>query len=150
MKLTTRSETMHVAPQSQPERFTGEAGFRVLHTIALGAAAAPEAPTPSAGTPAAGLGTWGSNPGNASMVRFEPGARTHWHSHSGGQLLIVVEGEGWTQARGEEPISIGPGDTVSIAPDEVHWHGAKSAGVMAHIAVTVGKPTWLEESPALD
>jgi quercetin dioxygenase-like cupin family protein len=60
----------------------------------------------------------------------------------------VAEGEGWVQSRGEDARSIGPGDAVSIAPDEVHWHGAKGLGQMAHVAVTMGKPTWFEESPA--
>jgi quercetin dioxygenase-like cupin family protein len=82
------------------------------------------------------------------MVRYEPGARTHWHSHSGGQMLYVVEGEGWVQTRGEAPRRVGPGDAISFVPDEVHWHGATARGPMAHVTVTAGKPTWYEVSDA--
>jgi quercetin dioxygenase-like cupin family protein len=106
------------------------------------------APSTTAEDTARGAGTWNTYAGNVAMVRYEPGARSHWHSHSGGQLLYVVEGAGWVQSRGEEPLSIGPGDAVSFAPGEVHWHGAKADGVMAHVAVTKGRPTWFEEAPA--
>ena len=34
---------------------------------------------------------WNSSIAN---VTFEPGARTNWHQHSGGQLLLVTSGEG--------------------------------------------------------
>ena len=33
-----------------------------------------------------------------AIVRFEPGARTAWHTHPLGQTLIVTEGTGWTRA----------------------------------------------------
>ena len=141
MKLTTHLESREVSPQTEPHRFTGEAGFRVLHTmqISAGIAAAPEPGS-------AGASTFNAHPGNVSIVRFTPGARTYWHSHSGGQLLFVVEGEGWVQSHGEQARGVSPGDAVSIAPGEVHWHGAKKESAMAHLAVTVGKPTWLEEA----
>ena len=63
---------------------------------------------------------------------------------------MVVEGEGWVQSRGGDLCSIGPGDTVSIAPEELHWHGAKRGQVMAHLAVTMGRPTWFEEALSPD
>lgn len=141
MKVTTRLESREVSPQTEPHRFTGEAGFQVLHNIDFGAGLARADESSTAGT-----STFNAHPGNVSMVRFKPGARTHWHSHSGGQLLYVVEGEGWAQSRGEDAHRVGPGDAVSIAPGEVHWHGAKQESAMAHLAVTVGKPTWLEEA----
>ncbi|ANH83187.1 hypothetical protein A8C56_21355 [Niabella ginsenosidivorans] len=34
-------------------------------------------------------------------VTFEPGARTHWHTHPKGQVLIVTEGVGWYQEEGK-------------------------------------------------
>lgn len=43
-------------------------------------------------------------------VTFEPGARNNWHIHhakqGGGQILICVEGEGWYQEEGKEPVSL--------------------------------------------
>jgi quercetin dioxygenase-like cupin family protein len=83
----------------------------------------------------------------AAVVRFEAGVRNHWHSHAGGQLLHVIEGEGWVQVRGQEPVRLGLEDTVSAEPGEEHWHGAGFRGPMAHIAVASGETRWLEESP---
>ncbi len=34
-----------------------------------------------------------------SLVSFEPGARTAWHTHPLGQTLIVTSGCGWVQSR---------------------------------------------------
>jgi quercetin dioxygenase-like cupin family protein len=89
-----------------------------------------------------------SLPTYAAVVRFETGARNHWHSHAGGQLLHVIDGEGWVQARHADAQRIGAGDTVWTEPDEEHWHGAGRSGPMAHLAVTIGETSWLEESPA--
>ncbi len=81
---------------------------------------------------------------NVSVVRFQPGARNHWHFHSGGQVLHVVEGEGRVQSRGGEVRPIRLGDSVAAAPGEEHWHGAAAGGPMAHVAVTIGETRWLE------
>ena len=64
-------------------------------------------------------------------VSFEPGARTHWHTHPAGQVLHVVKGAGWVQTwvdkeNGKKAESIRPDDVVYIPPDEKHWHGAKA------------------------
>src|SRR5438105_2853941 len=83
----------------------------------------------------------------AAVVRFEAGARNHWHSHSGGQLLHVIEGEGWVQVRGQEPERIRLHDTVAADPGEEHWHGAGGHSPMSHLAVAAGETRWLEESP---
>ena len=72
---------------------------------------------------------------HAYRVTFEPGARTAWHSHPVGQLLHVVSGIGRVQRRGEAPIAIRPGDSIWIAPDEVHWHGAAQDHPMVHLAL---------------
>jgi quercetin dioxygenase-like cupin family protein len=71
--------------------------------------------------------------GNA--VTFEPGARTAWHTHPLGQVLIVTAGCGLVQ-RGGGPIEeIYPGDVVRCEPDEKHWHGASSTTAMTHITI---------------
>ncbi|MEJ2007633.1 MAG: cupin domain-containing protein [Acidobacteriota bacterium] len=82
-------------------------------------------------------------------VTFEPGARTAWHTHPLGQTLIVTAGCGWVQ-RWEGPIEeIRPGDVVSIAPGEKHWHGATPTTAMTHIAIHERKDgkavDWLEK-----
>ena len=68
-------------------------------------------------------------------VTFEPGARTAWHTHPLGQTLIVTSGLGWAQREGGPIEEIRPGDVVSFAPNEKHWHGATSTTAMTHIAI---------------
>jgi len=67
-------------------------------------------------------------------VTFAPGARTNWHTHPLGQTLYVVSGVGRVQKLGEPIQEISAGDTVWIAPDEKHWHGASPDNAMCHIA----------------
>ena len=71
--------------------------------------------------------------GNA--VTFEPGARTAWHTHPLGQILIVTAGCGRVQREGGPIEEIRPGDVVSFAPNEKHWHGAAPFTAMTHIAI---------------
>ncbi len=59
-----------------------------------------------------------------ASVTFEPGARTAWHSHPLGQILIVAAGCGWVQCWGGSVEEIRPGDVVWFSPGEKHWHGA--------------------------
>lgn len=83
-----------------------------------------------------------------SNVTFEPGCRNNWHSHTGGQILIVVGGEGLYQEKGKSARHLKAGDIVEIAPNVVHWHGATAKNWFSHLAM-VGKPetnenTWLD------
>ena len=71
----------------------------------------------------------------AARVSFEPNARTAWHTHPLGQTLHVISGLGCVQLWGDTPRLIRPGDSVSIAPGEKHWHGATAASGMVHIAM---------------
>lgn len=70
-------------------------------------------------------------------VTFGPGARTNWHSHPGGQILLVTQGNGYYQARGEPARLLSIGDYVEIPPNVVHWHGSTSDGEFAHIAISL-------------
>ena len=93
----------------------------------------------------------GSDPARAvgAMVTFEPGARTAWHTHPLGQTLIVACGCGWAQRKGGPVEAIRPGDVISFAPGEKHWHGATATTGMTHIAIQEkldGKAVdWLEQ-----
>jgi len=69
-------------------------------------------------------------------VTFEPGARTVWHTHPKGQVLIVTEGEGWYQEKGKPAQAIKKGDVVNIPENVEHWHGASANSKMVHIAIT--------------
>jgi quercetin dioxygenase-like cupin family protein len=71
----------------------------------------------------------------AASVTFEPGARTVWHTHPLGQLLIVTAGRGWTQCEGEPKVEINAGDAIWCPPGHKHWHGATLNTAMTHIAV---------------
>ena len=81
-------------------------------------------------------------------VTFEPGARTNWHKHSGGQILLVFSGEGRYQERGKEIQILHKGDVIRIAPEVEHWHGAAPDSWFDHISIETNLPnnkaTWLE------
>jgi quercetin dioxygenase-like cupin family protein len=81
-----------------------------------------------------------------TVVTFEPGARTHWHRHSDGQVLFVLDGSGRTATRTEPEVPIEPGDVVYVGPDEEHWHGATASGAMRHVALSFGTTVWLESA----
>lgn len=85
---------------------------------------------------------------NASCVTFEPAARTVWHTHPLGQLIIITAGCGWVQCDGQAIEAVYPGDIVWFQPGEKHWHGATSANGMTHIAIAEqlngSAVTWLE------
>src|SRR5205823_3736254 len=68
-------------------------------------------------------------------VKFEPGARTAWHTHPLGQVLVVVSGCGRAQRWGGPIEEIRPGDVVWFPPGEKHWHGAAPTTAMTHIAI---------------
>ncbi len=71
----------------------------------------------------------------SSVVTFEPGARTAWHTHPLGQTLIVTAGMGLVQHEGGPIEQIRPGDVVWFEPGEKHWHGASPSTAMTHIAI---------------
>lgn len=83
-----------------------------------------------------------SSPLNIGSVHFTPGARTAWHTHENGQTLIVTEGRGLVQSRGEDVVELHPGD-VHQTPDGVqHWHGSAHGHFMTHISITRGPAHW--------
>jgi xanthine dehydrogenase YagT iron-sulfur-binding subunit len=80
---------------------------------------------------------------------FTPGARSAWHTHPAGQLLIVTSGTGWVQEEGGVKREIKPSDVIWTSPGVKHWHGATTTNSMSHIAITNmvnGKNVeWLEK-----
>jgi quercetin dioxygenase-like cupin family protein len=72
---------------------------------------------------------------SAGHVTFEPGARSAWHSHPAGQVLIVTSGTGWVQEWNGQKREIRPGDVIWTPPGVKHWHGATATNGMSHIAV---------------
>lgn len=72
----------------------------------------------------------------AGSVTFEKGARTNWHTHPRGQVLIVTEGNGLYQEKGKSARTIAKGDVINIPENTEHWHGASAVTKMVHIAIT--------------
>lgn len=72
---------------------------------------------------------------SGGSVTFEAGARSAWHSHPVGQVLIVTAGTGWVQQWGGPRQEIRQGDVVRIPPGVRHWHGATAGSGMTHIAI---------------
>lgn len=81
-------------------------------------------------------------------VTFEPGSRTNWHSHAGGQILMVTEGVGYYQERGIPKRIIRKGEIIICQPNVEHWHGASENEFMTHMAMSIntdrGVVRWLK------
>ena len=78
----------------------------------------------------------GEGRAGGALVTFEPGARTHWHTHPAGQTLVVLNGVGWTQCEGGPRTEIRAGDVVWCPCRKRHWHGAAISTAMSHLAIT--------------
>ena len=85
-------------------------------------------------------------PMGVGRVTFGRGGRTHWHTHSGEQVLYFLEGQGRVRSRGEQPVDAAPGDITRIPAGAEHWHGAHpdEPHAMTHLSITSGTTTWLE------
>lgn len=122
--IVTRAGSVPSMRGGVPQNFTGDVRVDMLHV--------PKAP-------------WSSS---AAHVTFEPGARTVWHTHPVGQVLIVTAGVGLVQKEGGAAQTIRPGDSVWIPPDVKHWHGATPTSGMTHLAITESRDgrnvEWLE------
>ncbi len=89
-----------------------------------------------------------NNDFTVGSLTYEPNTRSYWHSHPKGQVLIIIDGEGFYQEKGKPARAIKKGDVV-IAPENVaHWHGASSTTKMVDIAITNYQgdvqATWLQ------
>jgi quercetin dioxygenase-like cupin family protein len=81
-------------------------------------------------------------------VTFEPGARTKWHSHPGGQILLVTDGVGYYQEKGQPKKILRKGDAIKCPPNVPHWHGASADTAFVQLAVInndKGTVVWLEQ-----
>lgn len=81
-------------------------------------------------------------------VTFEPGSRSNWHYHPGGQILLATNGVGYYQERGSPIRILNKGDVIECPPNIEHWHGASPDSRFTHIAVgpnlDEGGVVWLE------
>lgn len=117
--------------------------------IALGMASvatSQQATAPAAPDPANFTGT--VTPHGTADIRmlrysFEAGARTNWHSHEGGQVVVVEKGRMRAQERGGPGQEFGPRETYVVAPGVAHWHGALPGEPLTQVALSYGLTTWM-------
>lgn len=89
-----------------------------------------------------------SNKIQVGNVTFEPGARTKWHYHPGGQILLALYGTGYYQEKGSPKRLLRKGDVVKCPANVPHWHGASPDQPFIQIAITNaqnGATVWLEK-----
>lgn len=93
------------------------------------------------------IGADSLNQNSVGNVTFEPGARSNWHIHPSGQILIATGGEGYYQEKGSPKKILHKGDVVKCPPNVPHWHGASPDEEFIQIAITGrqnGPTEWLE------
>ena len=89
-----------------------------------------------------------SNAIQVGNVTFEPGARTNWHLHPSGQILLITGGTGYYQEKGSPKRVIKKGDVINCPSNVQHWHGASKNEPLIQVAITntqKGAPVWLEK-----
>ena len=128
----------------------------VLSAVVLGGAAAMVASAQQQAAPAGGRGNFASNftgtvavldnkEMRMSRIRFEAGARTNWHLHSTGQLLLVEEGRGRLYELGAgKVVDVKAGEPVFTKPNVLHWHGAAQESHAVQFSVYSGTLEWKE------
>lgn len=87
------------------------------------------------------------NPTAVGNVTFEPGARSKWHLHPAGQILLAINGVGYYQEKGQPKKILRKGDAVKCPPNVPHWHGASADTGFVQVAVTNnqnGATVWME------
>ncbi|WP_276371863.1 cupin domain-containing protein [Chryseolinea sp. H1M3-3] len=88
------------------------------------------------------------NPTSVGNVTFEAGARTKWHKHPGGQILLVTDGVGYYQEQGQAKKILRKGDVIKCPSNVPHWHGASVNTAFVQVAITnrhLGETVWLHE-----
>jgi quercetin dioxygenase-like cupin family protein len=79
-----------------------------------------------------------------SRIRFEAGARTYWHVHTDGQVIVAEEGEGWYQEQGGAKKTFKPGEAAYLKANTPHWHGATSTTPVTQATMYGGSLKWLQ------
>ena len=76
---------------------------------------------------------------------FEPGARTNWHSHEGGQVILIEKGTARVQEAGAAMREIGPRESFVTASGVKHWHGAMPNEPLTQVSLSFGATNWMEK-----
>jgi quercetin dioxygenase-like cupin family protein len=83
---------------------------------------------------------------NITKATFRANSTLDWHKHGSAQVLIIVDGEGYYQERGKEPVILKNGDVIKCEKDIEHWHSSTKDSDVTYLAFYSGdKPTiWTE------
>jgi len=84
---------------------------------------------------------------SVGSVTFVPGARSKWHIHPAGQILLAIDGVGYYQEKGKPKQILRHGDAIKCPPNTPHWHGASADTPFVQVAITgreKGETVWLE------
>lgn len=87
------------------------------------------------------------NQNSVGNVTFEPGARSKWHMHPAGQILLATDGVGYYQEKGQPKVILRKGDAIKCPANIPHWHGASADTAFVQVAITgreKGSTVWLE------
>jgi quercetin dioxygenase-like cupin family protein len=81
-----------------------------------------------------------------ARIHFESGARTKWHTHEHGQILLCQEGLARTQAKGGPVLDLSPGQTTYVTGGVPHWHGASPGHSATLLSIDIGSGTdgWMD------
>jgi 4-carboxymuconolactone decarboxylase len=77
--------------------------------------------------------------------RYEAGARSYWHAHDGSLVLLIEQGRGRFQIKGQPIREFGPGEPIVLPANVPHWHGASPKEGLTWVALAVGRNVkWME------
>jgi len=133
-------------------RMTAYLGILLAAAVTWSAGA--QQPAPAGNQAAAGNQTANFTGGEVTVLKAEgrlsyyvlgPGARTKWHTHEGGQLILAEEGRGRIQIRGQAARDLRQGESIWSPPGATHWHGAAPDSQAKLYQISRGQTTWLEE-----
>jgi len=82
-----------------------------------------------------------------AVATFESGSCLYWHSHPGGQILMITAGIGYYQEKGKPKQTVRKGDVIKCLPGVEHWHGATPQSGFTYIATSPaqkGKTIWMQ------
>tara|TARA_X000000950_G_scaffold61370_1_gene74759 strand:+ start:1328 stop:1798 length:471 start_codon:yes stop_codon:yes gene_type:complete len=83
---------------------------------------------------------------NITQATFQADSTLDWHKHSTGQVLIIIEGEGYYQERGKEVIILKKGDVIKCDKNVEHWHSSTPKKDVSYIAIYGNSETvWTEK-----
>ena len=80
-----------------------------------------------------------------ARLRYDAGARSHWHVHDGPLVLLIEQGRGRYQMQGQPIREFGPGEAIVLPANVPHWHGASAKEGLTWVVLSVGRNVkWMQ------